>query len=81
MGRNEEGLDGDGLALVEDGSIVGVEDEDEQEGLDEEAVFDGVAGCLRLIADIYIFDKYGTFGHRNIYFEVTMATFRVRYTL
>ena len=29
MGRDEEGLDGDGLALVEDGSIVGVKDEDE----------------------------------------------------
>ena len=29
MGRDEEGLDGDGLTLVEDGSIVGMEDEDE----------------------------------------------------
>ena len=53
MGRDEEGLDGDGLALVEDGSIVGVEDEDEEEGLDGEACFDGVAGCLRLMPALW----------------------------
>ena len=41
MGRDKERLDGDGLTLVDDGSIVGVEDEDEEEGLDGEACFDG----------------------------------------
>ena len=49
----QQGLDGDGLTLVDDGSIVGVEDEDEEEGLDGEACFDGVAGCLRLMLALW----------------------------
>ena len=53
IGRDKEGLDGDGLTLVEDGSIVGMEDEDEKEGLDGEACFNGVTGCLRLMPALW----------------------------